>query len=340
MEFLRFSDDDYYSSAESMKVPIEIEFTDKTRTFEKSFLTRCYPYFRTVFRPRKNQPRVERISIPMSEYMFRLLDLRVKNQPRDQFLKRLDEFQRCPEVLKNAVAFLKLEKKLADFVKKSWEFRSWLRYPNDPIFLDVHEMKKEVNLRLIDEHIVNLGTEVNYDTKRIPKVMPEVPQGFGFARYHPANKFFILSETGYGWRYSGILFRIIFERENNQFLSFTYDFREQKYSEFKNEVCELYSHLDQAVAVEPVVLEDYDGQFRSQTEINEENSPAAWKISIKAKRRKFFKFPNGLRLLEKKCRDVSLQFLLIEVGENLKFVPASEFFLKSDFVYEPVVEVL
>ena len=187
--------------------------------------------------------------------MFRLLDLRVKNQPRDQFLKRLDEFQRCPEVLKNAVAFLKLEKKLAYFVKKSWEFRSWLRYPNDPIFLDVHEMKKEVNIRLIDEHIVNLGTEVNYDTKRIPKVMPEVPRGFGFARYHPANKFFILSETGYGWRYSGILFRMyvlivlklfvnktfrIFERENNQFLSFTYDFREQKYSEFKNEVCELY----------------------------------------------------------------------------------------------------
>ena len=100
------------------------------------------------------------------------------------------------------------------------------------------------------------------------------------------------------------------------------------------------SHLDQAVAVEPVVLDDYDGQFRSKTEINEENSPAAWKISIKAKRRKFFKFPNGLRLLEKKCRDVSLQFLLIEDGENLKFVPASEFFLKSDFVYEPVVEVL
>lgn len=98
--------------------------------------------------------------------------------------------------------------------------------------------------------------------------------------------------------------------------------------------------MDQAVAVEPVLLNDYDGQFRSGVEINEENCPAAWKIVIKAKRRKFFKFQNGQRLLEKKCRDVSLQFLLIEDGENLKFVPSSEFFLKSDFVYEPVVEVL
>lgn len=144
----------------------------------------------------------------MTEYMFRLLDLRVKNQPRTQFLRRLDEFQRRPEVLKNAVEFLKVEKKLANFVKKSWEFRSWLRFPNDPIFLDVHEMKKEVNLRLIDENIVNLGANVSYNQKRIPKVMPDVPSEFGFARYHPFGKYFVFSETGYGWRYSGILFRM------------------------------------------------------------------------------------------------------------------------------------
>ena len=35
--FLRFSNEDYYQSADSMIVPIEIEFTDSVRSFEKKF---------------------------------------------------------------------------------------------------------------------------------------------------------------------------------------------------------------------------------------------------------------------------------------------------------------
>ena len=56
--FLRFSNEDYYQSADSMIVPIEVQFTDSVRSFEKKFLTRNYPYFRTVFKPRRGEPRL------------------------------------------------------------------------------------------------------------------------------------------------------------------------------------------------------------------------------------------------------------------------------------------
>ena len=94
------------------------------------------------------------------------------------------------------------------------------------------------------------------------------------------------------------------------------------------------------MSVEKIVLDDYDGEFKSSVRVPEENPPSAWKVVIKAKKRKFYKFQNGLRLLEKKCRDVRLQFLLIEDGENLKLIPPSDFFLKSDFLYEPVDQVI
>ena len=95
------------------------------------------------------------------------------------------------------------------------------------------------------------------------------------------------------------------------------------------------SHLDQALTVEPANLNEYDGPFRCSIPVTE-NTPSAWKISIKAKRRKIYKFPGALRLLEKKCRDVGIHFLLVEDGDDLKFVPASDFFLISEFSYERI----